>query len=447
MNQVTLGANLTTMSDDVPLKLPRYVFRRANGSFRYKRNVPERLRPLIGKATLYRQLGDSYRKAMQALPLVHARIEALLNDEADKSARERSLEIIRGALGDEVAEMVLAETVPEYSPIEDALNELGKDLHKQKLPAEVVQQVYSGRLKPDVLTLAMTLDQYEAYKSDTPKAAREIGQRVERLRTDMKSVFGKQKLKYTPLTDITRQDANDLRDHLLSRVSANSAVRMLGVVRTAINHVIVEHSLTIPNVFTNLKIKGAGASKHDRLPLTDSQLTLLEPAFSGDATAWALYVTLRDTGARVSEVSGLRVKDCDLVAKCLHISPTPWRGLKTTNSQRSVPLSEAAVAALGKLSQNNTQDPEAPLFARYAKERGADSCSAMLMKRLRTVITDKKLTMHSLRHRMKDKLRNTGCPEAISLAILGHSTNTVAANYGSGYALEAMREHMVRVWE
>ena len=64
------------------------------------------------------------------------------------------------------------------------------------------------------------------------------------------SVFGKQKLKYTPLTDITRQDANDLRDHLLSRVSANSAVRMLGVVRTAINHVIVEHSLTIPNVST-----------------------------------------------------------------------------------------------------------------------------------------------------------------------------------------------------
>ena len=30
---------------------------------------------------------------------------------------------------------------------------------------------------------------------------------------------------------------------------------------------------------------------------------------------------------------------------------------------------------------------------------------------------------------------------------LGHSTNTVAANYGSGYALEVMREHMEKVWE
>jgi hypothetical protein len=247
--------------------------------------VPKHLRPLIGKATLYRQLGDSYREAVQNLPLVHARIEALLNDEANKSARERSIEIIRGALGEDVAELVLAEAVPEYSPIEDALNELGKALHKQKLPEDVVQQVYSGRLKPDTMTLEKALQEYVAYKSDSPRAAKEIGQRVERLRTDMQSIFGKQKLKHVALSDITRQDANELRDHLLERVSANSAVRMLGVVRTAINHVIVEHSLTIPNVFTNLKIKGAGASKQDRLPLNDEQIVLLEPAFSGDATA------------------------------------------------------------------------------------------------------------------------------------------------------------------
>jgi hypothetical protein len=32
------------------------------------------------------------------------------------------------------------------------------------------------------------------------------------------------------------------------------------------------------------------------------------------------------------------------------------------------------------------------------------------------------------------------------MAILGHSTNTVAANYGSGYALEVMREHLERVY-
>ena len=428
----------------MPLKLPRYVFRRANGSFRYKRNVPLHLRALIGKATLYRQLGDSYKEAMQNLPLVHARIEALLEGEKEKSARDRSIEIIRGALGDEVADMVLANAVPEYSEIEDALNELGKALHKQKLPSEIVEQVYSGKLRQEVITLETVLKDYVAYKSDTPKAEKEITQRVERLRKDMQHIYGKQKLKYVSLSDISRQDANDLRDHLLSRVSANSAVRMLGVVRTAINHAIVEHSLNIPNVFTNLRIKGAGASKLDRLPLSDTQVVHLETAYSNDITAWALFVCLRDTGCRVSEIAGLRIKDCDTDKECLIISPTPWRTLKTNNSQRSVPLSQEAIKALEEVSQG--KDPEAPLFPQYAKERGGDNCSAMLMKRLRTIITDKKLTMHSLRHRMKDKLRNTGCPEAISTAILGHGSNTVAANYGSGYALDVMREHMEKVW-
>ena len=421
----------------MPLKLPRYVFRRANGSFRYKRNVPLHLRALIGKATLYRQLGDSYKEAMQNLPLVHARIEALLEGEKEKSARDRSIEIIRGALGDEVADMVLANAVPEYSEIEDALNELGKALHKQKLPSEIVEQVYSGKLKQEVITLETVLKDYVAYKSDTPKAEKEITQRVERLRKDMQHIYGKQKLRYISLSDISRQAANDLRDHLLSRVSANSAVRMLGVVRTAINHAIVEHSLNIPNVFTNLRIKGAGASKLDRLPLSDTQIVNLETAYANDTTAWALFVCLRDTGCRVSEIAGLRVKDCDTDKECLIISPTPWRTLKTNNSQRSVPLSPEAIKALQKVSQG--KDPEAPLFPQYAKERGGDNCSAMMMKRLRTIITDKKLTMHSLRHRMKDKLRNTGCPEAISMAILGHGSNTVAANYGSGYALDVMR--------
>ena len=48
--------------------------------------------------------------------------------------------MISGALGDEVAEMVMADTVPEYSNIEDALNALGEELEQRKMPKEIVQQ-------------------------------------------------------------------------------------------------------------------------------------------------------------------------------------------------------------------------------------------------------------------------------------------------------------------
>ena len=64
-------------------KLPAYVFRRQNGSYRYKRNVPKKLRPLIGKDTLYRQLGESYSEAMNAL---HPSNRITQTDNANPSA-------------------------------------------------------------------------------------------------------------------------------------------------------------------------------------------------------------------------------------------------------------------------------------------------------------------------------------------------------------------------
>ena len=212
----------------------------------------------------------------------------------------------------------------------------------------------------------------------------------------------------------------------------------------ALNWYIKETGIDWTSPFAGLLIKGAGSSKADRHPLSDEQVEQLKTVFEADPVTNALFVILRDTGARLAEVAGLRVTDYNTDEGYINITPTPWRRLKNAPSERSVPLSPEAQKVLQSLITN--LDPEAPVFERYARPRGMDSASAMMMKRLRTVITDRKLTIHSLRHRMKDKLRNTGCPEAISMAILGHGTNTVAANYGSGYAIEVMREHMEKAW-
>jgi len=424
-------------------KLPAYVFRRANGSYRYKRNVPKKLVGLIGKATLYRQLGESYAEAMRNLPKVHSEIEKLFRDEAHMPSSERALAIIRGALGSEVAEQVLAGRVVEYSQEDYALNELAREI-AGKLSEDIVTQIYTGRLKQPALTLQKALGEYQAYKTEDAGESRELELRVARALKDLGAAIGTQRVAQTPLNEITRADANALRDYLLERMKPSSVHRYITVVRAAVNYVVTEHSLNIPNVFNGLRIKGASASIDDRLPISDQDLAMARPNFDDDAVANALFITLTDTGARLSEITGLVVQDVDLQERSITIRPNGVRTLKTKGSQRILPLSQSALEALQehRRGKGDTQ----PMFPDYARPRGRDAASAMLMKRLRRSIADKKLTMHSLRHRMKDKLRNTGCPEAISLAILGHSTNTVAANYGSGYALEVMREHMEKVW-
>ena len=430
------------MDQTMPLKLPRYVFRRANGSFRYKRNVPKDLRTVIPKATVYRQLGNTYQDALCALPKVHAEIEALFDLERRTTDEQRARELVRERLGEQHHSMFTDGAVDPEWPEYDDFQDLAEDL-EHAVPKGVTRQLRAAASEAAPMSLSRVLEEYLAYK--TEETDNGLRTRIDHIRKDLTLCLGKNRFAWTELKDLTRVDANAYRDLLLSRMSPNSVQRNLGVVKAAINHALLEHDLDFRNVFQAIKIKGAGSSNTDRLPITDEQLVLITPAFASSDVARALLILLTDTGARLAEITGLEAKDVDLDKAILHIRPNDRRGLKTKTSTRSIPLSQRATECL-RQHQVGLADTD-PIFPAYAKPRGSDSASAMLMKRLRTVITDKKITMHSLRHRMKDKLRNSGCPEAISLAILGHSTNTVAANYGSGYALEVMREHMERVWE
>lgn len=431
------------MDETVP-KLPRYVFRRANGSFRYKRNVPKELRLIFGKDTLYRQLGNTYAEAMKEFPYVHAKIEALFDLERKKTDRERALEIVRTNLGDEAADLMLARSVPEYSPLDYELNELAYKL-AGTVPQGVLEQVYKGELQDEPVTLASAFRDYLAYKSDGEGTDRDLISRVGRLQAEMKRIYGRVKFEEVPLQEITRTDATELRDVLLGKMAPNSVLRTLNTVKAAINHTIVEKSLTIPNVFAKLRIKGAGAGRTDRLPISNEHIKELLGSTKHQYIPQLLLILLTDTGARLGEIVGLEVQDVDLEKRALHIRPNELRGLKTKTSIRTVPLSERCTERLEDTLSGlpNT----APIFEKYARPRGSDAASAMLMKHLRKVVTDPKVTIHSLRHRLKDELRNTGCPESLSREILGHAQPGVAANYGSGYALEVMREHMSKVWE
>ena len=107
------------------------------------------------------------------------------------------------------------------------------------------------------------------------------------------------------------------------------------------------------------------------------------------------------------EITGLEVQDVDLQQACVHLRRNSIRKLKTKSSNRVIPLSSRAL----ELLQQHRQEKEEgdPIFPDFAKRRGNDSASSRMMKLFRKSITDKRLSTHSLRHRMKDKLRNSGC--------------------------------------
>ena len=137
-------------------------------------------------------------------------------------------------------------------------------------------------MKQPTLTLQKALGEYQQYKTDDAAENRELELRVVRLRKDLGAAIGKQRVADTPLNEITRADANALRDYLLQRMKPSSVHRYITVVRAAVNYVIMEHSLNIPNVFNGLRIKGASATVDDRLPMSDQDLAMAQPNFDDD---------------------------------------------------------------------------------------------------------------------------------------------------------------------
>jgi len=160
-------------------------------------------------------------------------------------------------------------------------------------------------------------------------------------------------------------------------MAPNSVARYKNTLNAALNWYIKDTGIDWTSPFSGLLIKGAGSSKADRHPLSDEQVEQLKAAFQDDPTTNALFVVLRDTEARVAEIAGLRITDCNLDEGYINITPTPWRRLKNAPSERSVPLSPAATTVLKTLITD--KDPEAPVFERYARPRGMDRVSAMMM--------------------------------------------------------------------
>ncbi|MDG4896494.1 tyrosine-type recombinase/integrase [Mesorhizobium sp. WSM4976] len=434
-----------------------------SGHYQYRFVVPEALRGIVGKREIKKSLGKDRTRALKMYAQVERETERLLKSvkaTASVDASDRAL-IIRkmrqfgftekdintvgghgGELSDRLDEglsIFQDELITEYEDAED----------RGKSPAvslEAIRAIGRKRLPKDTYTVASALTHYLTMKA-TGVHARDLAltNRVNKVKERLIAVIGKHEVTKRPLEKLTRAEARKFRDALADEMAPPSVKRTIEIVSPAINKMIKEHDLDMKNPFAQLEIKGATNSRDARLPLSEDDMTALAPTMEkGDASLAALWVVLRDTGARLGEVCNLRRMDVDEASRCMRIRPYGDHTLKTKNSERDVPLSPKALEVLKSLASDLA--PEATLFKRYAGPRRSEKASAALMKRLRTVVTDTKKTIHSLRHRMKDLLRNTDCPESLAKEIMGHSEAGVAFNYGAGYALNVKRAALEKAW-
>jgi integrase len=248
------------------------------------------------------------------------------------------------------------------------------------------------------------------------------------------------------LEELTRAHAHQYRDLRLEQgVTAASVQREINVLRAIINVALVETSLEKPNCFKGLKIPQVGEKPIDRKPYTRAEIRILiEAALEVADERRLIVLLLAVTGARFSEVLGLRKIDVDLINLTLHFTDHSGRSLKNTYSSREVPLLEIALVPLQLQISASSTDFVFPAYANASKTE-SDAANKTINKWAERLVAGK--TMHCFRHSLRDELRAIGCPDSISKEIGGWGRKSdVSEQYGIGYPLQIKRDWLNKAY-
>jgi len=248
------------------------------------------------------------------------------------------------------------------------------------------------------------------------------------------------------LHEYSRRDALAFRDYLvLKGLAGFSVTRVFNALVSVVNFAISEHALDMRNPFSRVYYdRTFGVTKRLPVPLSDIRAIQAECRRIDDDMRWLLAL-ISDTGMRLAEAVGLARSDLVLDHKvpCVLIQPHNWRSLKTSSSERKIPLVGASLWA----AQRIVRAPKSSFaFPRYNRLRfsNANSASAGLNKWLKAYVPQG-CSIHSLRHSLRDRLREVNCSTEMIDQIGGWSRDAVGQGYGEGYSLISLSEFMKQI--
>jgi hypothetical protein len=288
------------MSKTSANKLPQYVYRTTFGVFRFRRNVPKDIMGVSGRKLWYKVLGKDYKDAMRTYSTALLEFDSFVAwYRREAPLRETILEVVKNEFGEDAMRMLDRGQVDEN--LEYALMDLS-DKVEGTVSEEVSARIYTGSLPPVEVSLSGVLDRYREYKStgyaDKDRLMLNL---IKRTKRACEEALGTTAVNDADVSKITRKDVNAVRDYLFGTgLKPNSVVKVISQAQASMNFCIKEDDLNIPNPFQGVLIKGRGATKEDRLPLSKEDIHNLNQSFDAPDDIAALWTTLRDTGARLS---------------------------------------------------------------------------------------------------------------------------------------------------
>jgi hypothetical protein len=414
----------------------------ANGRYRYRRRVPKLLQATLGVTEFIKTLGRTEREAIGAYGPYHHLVEQQIamgraggtfkspietkgvikaffqfhKLDAFSSGRTENEQTSREAYADEITEKYHRDSITghplDVTPEDNALLAALYGGIEAVVAEPTLKDAFKEYLKEKAL-------------SDPYKRQKQINN-FNRIERDALAVWHAD----LPLNRITRQNAKDLRDHLLTRMKPDSVKRQINNIKAVVAYACREFEVPRNDVFLDLSYpKEALEDRERRLPLSSDIIEAMYEELKGDVVL-------------------LEIRHINVDAKVPHvvIEATDTRSLKDGWRKREVPLVGRAL----EVAQRIIGDAEGRQYAfpKYAQTNRHDLFSANMMKRLRKHTKDSRHSLYSLRHTMKDALRDADVSLDLQEAILGHSTGSGSqANYGSGHSLERKQGALLKVFE
>lgn len=254
-------------------------------------------------------------------------------------------------------------------------------------------------------------------------------------------------IKDLPINKYSKRDFLYFRDYLISQNKSNSTVRKyFSRLKSIFNFAIQELTLQMTNPVDNIYIDSANNINH-RKPIPDSLVLDLQKYCIKYITneLCSLILLISDTGMRLSEAYGLEMSDISSKdgQLCLDVKRNSHRGLKTKYSQREIPLVGASLISAKHILANSKSIHCFPLLkTKYAINSSKISfkCNEIIRK-----LCGDEYSTHSLRHSLRDRLRQVDAPNELIDEIGGWSTKSVGQNYGLGYTLTKKSNYMDKI--